>query len=152
MSRLVILFTLLLAMGTLPVMGQATAQERTTRVLAYRFDGGGTALSILTTSFDGVCNVTIILRSVNSSSEKTGQMDAGIFSKLMEGVSSIEAISSARLTDNSPTVDTETHHIITTLVRTPGGSKSEMYAVLAKDAPEAFLAWLKLLKDVVPKD
>ena len=151
MSRFVVLLTFFFAMCAASVMSQSVAQERMTRVLSYRFDGGGTILSILATSFDGVCNVTIKRRSENGSSEKTGQMDPGTFSKLMEGVSNIEAISSARLTDNSPTVDTETHHIITTLVRTPSGSKSEMYAVLDKGAPEAFRAWLKLLNDAVPK-
>lgn len=151
MSRFVVVFTFLLAMCAAPVMSQSVAQERTTRVLSYRFDGDGTVLSILATSFDGVCNVTIKRRSANNSSERTGQMDSRTFSKLMEGVSSIEAIPSARLTNNSPTVDTETHHIITTLVRTPGGSKSEMFAVLDKGAPEAFRAWLRLLNDAVPK-
>jgi len=70
----------------------------------------------------------------------------------MDGISHIEAITTARVTEHVPPgVDTETHHIITTLVKTKDGAKSEMYAVPEKTAPEAFRTWLKLLLDALPK-
>jgi hypothetical protein len=128
------------------------AAEAKTLVLNYKFEGGGASISVLATSFDGACNVTVAQRSAAGSSKRTGPMDAATFNKLFDGASHIEAIIAGRITEHVPPgIDTETHHIITTLMKTKDGSKSEMYAVPEKDAPEAFRDWLKLLLNALPK-
>jgi hypothetical protein len=139
----------LLIVGIVSVMSQS--QERTTKVLSYRFDRDGVPFTILAMSFDGACNVTVRRRSPSGPSEATAPMEAATFAKLVAGVAEIPAIASARFTTGSPAVDTETHHIITIFIRGAGDTKSEMYTVPDKDAPEPFRAWLKLLLDAIPK-
>jgi hypothetical protein len=146
----VFIFVIMLALSLVGALSQSVAGA-TTKVLSYRFDRDGMPFTVLATSFSGICNVTVKRSTANGVSEKTAPMDAATFAELMEGVSQIHAISSARLSDGSPTVDTETHHIITTLDRSDAGSKSEMYGVPDKEAPETFRAWVKLLLDAIPQ-
>jgi hypothetical protein len=142
---------LFLAFISMNAIGQTKTSDNTTIVLIYKFDGGGDSIAVRATSFDGACNVTVERRSSAGTAKKTGAMDPATFDKLMEGVSKIEAITAARITEHVPDgVDTETHHIITTLVRTKDSSKPEMYAVPDKTASDAFREWLKLLLNAVP--
>lgn len=73
-------------------------------------------------------------------------MDAATFDKLFQATSQVPAISSARMTKDSPDVDTETHHII----MATEGKKGDTYAVSEKDAPPEFREWLDLLLSSIP--
>jgi hypothetical protein len=144
------LFIVIFAVCSVAAISQSPP-ESATRILSYRFDRDGVLFTVLATNFNGVCNVTVKRRTTSGLSEKTASMDSTVFTRLMDGVSRIPAIASAHFTAGSPAVDTETHHIITTFIKSAAGSKGDTYAVPDKDAPEAFRAWLKLLFDAIPK-
>lgn len=142
----VMVLALYLACGNHP-----SAAGEPVSILTYRFDRDGVPFTVNATNFNGICNVTVQQRTAGGMAEKSAPMEEGTFSKLMDGVARTPAITSTKLPDGSPKVDTKTHHLITTFKKSDTDFMTEMYGAADKDAPESFRAWLKLLQDSIPK-
>ena len=141
------LYSVLVTMVSMTALAEP---DGTTTVLSYRYHWRGLpAWFVDATSADGACNVTVISSTGNGAAKYTLPLDPATFDKLMAGAKAILAARGNELA--AADVRDEPRHVIATRVQNKDGSKSEKYVVLAENAPEVVRAWVKLLRESLPK-
>jgi hypothetical protein len=125
--------------------GETGIATEGTRILIYRRDKPGAELTIMMSSFSGVANATVTEGVGEAAAECTVSLPSAMFNKLFDAFASVSALTSAELTSDSPTIESETHHIVTRMDR--GTGFQGMYAIPLEGESGEFRAWFKELTE-----
>jgi hypothetical protein len=123
---------------------EPTAIRGGARVLIYRRDQPGAELTIMMSSFSGDANATVTKGSGVGAEERTISIPSDAFDSLFNAFAKTKPLAATELTDKSPAVESETHHIVTRMDR--GTGEQGMFAVPLDGASDDFVAWFSELK------
>jgi hypothetical protein len=129
--------------------GETEAATEGTRILIYRRDKPGAELSIMMTSFSGIANATVSEGVGDATAEWSVSLPSAKFNELYDAFTSVQALASAKLTEDSPTVESETHHVVTRMNR--GTGDQGMYAIPLEGTSGEFSAWFTELTQATTK-